>query len=248
MKVVVDLWKTSLHGAEIGIRQKEQHRAKARQFSKDMDLYGRIKVDGKDYGYVGYRKALWENEDPFKKRLVVKAFSNEMTWLGTIEENIIRELSLTLASREPSPAFTVIMPRTKIVFPIERLRPRGFETDAMILTYINDEKNTVKTYVIKSKRFSIGNDWSLVDLVTGKEIIKVDGKVLDVGGRYELKSKTVEDMRLFIIVALYAGTLRFYDDLKEKLENIQKTLKKKKELPAFDKQAVSFFFNPRIRR
>ena len=60
-KIVVDFWATGLHGEEIGIRQLEQHRAKSRQFSKDLDIYGSIIEDGNKVGFVGWRTEAWES-------------------------------------------------------------------------------------------------------------------------------------------------------------------------------------------
>src|SRR6056297_2557519 len=41
-KIDVDIWKTKLHAATIGIRQKDQYRAQSRQFTKNMEIIGDI--------------------------------------------------------------------------------------------------------------------------------------------------------------------------------------------------------------
>ena len=71
-KIELDLWKTGMHGIEMGIKQDEQHRAKSRQFSKDMDIIGEYK-DGDRKGYVGYRTTPWDEEkDDLKRKIVIK--------------------------------------------------------------------------------------------------------------------------------------------------------------------------------
>ena len=98
-KITVDFWATDWHGEEIGIRQAEQHRAKSRQFSKDMEIYGAILENGNKIGFVGWRKEAWESgidEEPEEiqgevlgpskaqiGRLIIKSFTNESNWTGT---------------------------------------------------------------------------------------------------------------------------------------------------------------------
>ena len=59
--MTIDFWATDLHGEEVGVRQDAQHRAKSRQFSKDMEIYGALFEDGKKVGFVGWRKEAWES-------------------------------------------------------------------------------------------------------------------------------------------------------------------------------------------
>ncbi|MGI9386688.1 MAG: hypothetical protein ACR2OX_04600, partial [Methyloligellaceae bacterium] len=56
----VDLWVTDLHGVEIGIYQHSRHRAKSRQFTKDMDIFGEVKEDGERAALLAFREGLWE--------------------------------------------------------------------------------------------------------------------------------------------------------------------------------------------
>ena len=76
----VDLWVTNLNTTEIGIYQHSRHRAKSRQFTKDMDIYGAVKENGEKTGLIGYRKELWKSNNGMDKRLVIKQFTDEMNW------------------------------------------------------------------------------------------------------------------------------------------------------------------------
>ncbi|MHA1909458.1 MAG: hypothetical protein ACW98Y_19325, partial [Candidatus Thorarchaeota archaeon] len=93
-----DLYMTSIHGDEIGIRQTEQWRSRSRQFTKDSDIIGSIsesklkrgekKLPGLEKtGFMVLRQSMWNNAPTeMSKRFVVKMFSESGGWLGTIEE------------------------------------------------------------------------------------------------------------------------------------------------------------------
>ena len=91
----VDLWLTDLNSVEIGILKQTQHRAKSRQFSKDMDVIGQIKEDGERKGILAYREGLWKSEDKMQQRLVIKLFSEKMNWRGTLDMMLGRSLQLS---------------------------------------------------------------------------------------------------------------------------------------------------------
>ena len=247
VKITVDIWKTGLHGVEVGIKKKEEHRAKSKKFTKDMDIFGKVTLDKEEYGYVGYRKNLWEKEDLFEKRLDVRLFTETMDWLGTIEENIAKSIVLTLVNDSPSHSFITSLRDTKIVYQIESVRARFMSGDVFYLTYIDEDKQ-LQGLILKSKRMTIGSDWEILDALTERKIIKVDGKVLDIGGRWEIKSKKLEDKNLINILILFAASLKFYDDLKGRTEKLVEKLKKEKKWVKLDKSELALFYNPRVRR
>src|SRR5512137_2504875 len=41
-KIVVNMWKTGMHGARIGIKKDAQWQSKSRQFSPEMDIVGDV--------------------------------------------------------------------------------------------------------------------------------------------------------------------------------------------------------------
>ena len=107
-KYTVDLWWTDLNPTEVGIFQHTRHRAKSRQFSKDSDVIGAVKVNGERTGLLTYREGLWNESEGLEKRLVVKLFSEEMSWRGTMDMLMGRSLQLTLgANGFPVPAFLI---------------------------------------------------------------------------------------------------------------------------------------------
>jgi len=113
-KIIVDLWKTKMHGEIIGIKQKEEHMAKSRQFNRDLELFGEVrevkKGEEETIGYLGYRKGLWDDEaEKLNRRLVIKLFSKSMYYQGTIEEMIAREFTRSLTSRRDFPNFFTLI-------------------------------------------------------------------------------------------------------------------------------------------
>ena len=91
----VDLWVTNLNTTEIGIYQHSRHRAKSRQFTKDMDIYAAVKENGERTGLIGYRKELWKKNEGMDKRLVIKQFTDEMNWRATMDLMLGRSVQLT---------------------------------------------------------------------------------------------------------------------------------------------------------
>jgi len=246
VKIVVDLWKTGLHGVEVGIKKKEELMSRSRRFTKDMDIFGEVKLDKKKYGYIAFKKKDWEKENSIEKKITVRLFSEDIDWLGNLDENIGRAIAISLVNEEPSPAFVITLPGMRVIYHIERIRPRFAETDSFLFTYI-DKKNVLRPLLIKSKRFSIGSDWQVVDIATDKKIAEVDGKVLDIGGRWEIKTKEKDEL-LWRSLVLFSALMRFYDDVKEKIEALTKSIKKTKKYLSLSKSDTAFFYNPRLRR
>jgi len=245
-KVVVDLWKTGMHRVEVGIKKREEYRAKTRKFTADMDIIGEIRVDKETVGYVAYRKGLWEKEDPLERRLVIRTFTKDISWIAGIEENIGKSIALTLAYDTPSPAFTIFHAKSRIVYTVEKIRAKILETDMLIFTFI-DENKVLMPLLIRSKRFAIGSDWDIIDMVSGKKVAHVDGKVLDIGGEFTIKTN-IKSQKLVNSLVLIAALMKFYDDIKRKLDAIAERLKKRKTYIKLSKTDASFFFNPRVRR
>jgi len=220
--------------------------SKSRRFTEDTDIIGKVEIDNEEYGYIAYRTIPWNKESIFERRLAARLFSKDIEWIASIDENFGREVLLTLANDEPSPAFIITHSGQRVVYYIERIRPRFLETDAFLFTFI-DRERVLHPLVIKSKRFTLGSDWKVVDMRTDKEIAEVDGKILDIGGEWEIKTK-INDERLWHSLILFATTLRFYDDINERLDRIYKELRKGKTPVKLTKTDLSMFYNPRLRR
>jgi len=247
LKIKVDLWRTSLHSEEIGIKKTTGYRAKERKFTTDLDLFGKVEIDGEDYGLVGFRKKFWNTDDINKKTVDIRLFTSSISWIGTIEENIARTITLSLANDEILHAFNITLRGSKIFYTIEGVRPRFLSGEVFSLLYIN-EKNEVEVYLIRAKRVSLGSDWEVYEASTRKKIAKVDGKVLNFGGRWDIKLEKEVEENLINVLILFASTMRFYEDLKKRTEKLLEIIKKKKEKMKLTKSELTLLYNPKIRR
>lgn len=252
-KIVVDLWKTGLHGAEIGIREKETRMSKSRQFTRDMDLIGAVEIDGEKAGHVGMRKDPWElpkkakKEDEYKRRLIIKAFNESGNWEGTIEELNAFELKNSIAVGEPQPAFMCVVSGTKYLTLIEKLHTRWRANYSFQL--VNPDESSVGLFTIKADRFSLGSDWYIED-VTGKKVAEVDGKVLDIGGEFEIKifDEELGKNKVFVnTLKLFAATLKYLGDIEDKIKDTVNAIRKGYKLEV-EKSEIKFFKNPRLIR
>ena len=270
-KIVVDFWATGLHGEEIGIRQLEQHRAKSRQFSKDLDIYGSIIEDGNKVGFVGWRTEAWESgidEEPEEEggeilgpskatigRLVIKAFTNETNWLGTLEEQVA--LELPRSHYEPLPVFTIILPRFEFIIRIERIYSRTgnlYVTSLITKEDKNKKEKIMDIFEINEKLFTLGSDWVVRrQNAPKKEIVaELDGKILNIGGKVEIRiyDEELAKNRIFrMLLILFAAMTKFHKKVKKKINEVKKQLMRGEIVIKPTHQELELMRNPRsIRR
>lgn len=249
-KIVVDFWATDLHGAEVGIRQEEQHRSKSRQFSKDMEIYGGLAEDGENAGFVGWRKEAWESgidEEPEEEegvvlgpstasigRLVIKAFSDKSNWEGTIEEQVSMELPRSYYA--PLPVFTVIIPRFDFMIRLERVYSYmgNLYVTSVVTQEKKDKEKIMDIFEIDEKLWTFGSDWIVRKRGLGpgadkkKDIVaKINGKILNIGGKTVIKifDEELAKNRVFrTMLLLFAAMTKFHGKVKKKIKNVRKQL------------------------
>jgi len=241
----VNFWKSGLHGEEIGIRQKEVWMSKTRQFTKDMDIYGSVAKEDKKVGFVAYREKVWKELG----RLVIRMFSNSGSWMGSIEEMVGEELRRSLYAEEPTPVFVVSIPNYKYITFLERVyKPKAFQRETYSFKTI-DADGKLNIYSVIGARFSIGRDFKLLRENDDKEVGKIDSKVMDVGGKVEIKIKdedTIKDNAAISTLFLFSSCMKFMDELKEKIEKTMERIKKdKKYVIKISRGELSYYRNPR---
>jgi hypothetical protein len=74
-KIKVNLWRTKLHGEEIGPYQSLKYQAKTRFFSKNFDIEGVVELDGQKKWIIAYNKDDWKNKPNEEKRLILRIFT-----------------------------------------------------------------------------------------------------------------------------------------------------------------------------
>ncbi|TFF88231.1 MAG: hypothetical protein EU549_03410 [Promethearchaeota archaeon] len=243
-KIAVDFWATDLHGEEIGIRQQDQHRAKSRQFSKDMEIYGGIKEDEEKSGFIGWRKEAWKSgidEEPEEEegvilgpstatigRLVIKAFSDKSNWQGTLEEQVSMELPRSYY--KPMPTFTVILPRFEFLIRIERIYTyMGHLYVTSIITEEKGDEKIMDMFEIEEKLWTFGSDWVVRRRGAEKKdiVAKIDGKVLNIGGKTVVKifdEKLAKNRVFRMLVTLFAALTKHHGKVKKKIKKTRQQI------------------------
>ena len=242
LKISVDLWKTGLHGKEIGINQQEVYMAKTNQFTRDMNIIGEIKEKGEENGTIGVREGIVDS------RLVLKAFSGSMTFLGTLEECVSLELAVKSSIHRSYPVFRVILPRYDYVVELRKMHggPLISEKYAFFMN-IDDKFN--EFFTIGEKRFARGDDWLVRN--SRKEVVaKIDGKMFDIGGEWDVKvySPNLAKEKEFITILILFAAYRRYE--KQVIKRIGKDFEEYKEGKPFepDNDEMTLYKNPRSKR
>ncbi len=233
LKITVNFWRTSLHGAKIGLRQKDQQMAKSRQFSKDMELYGEVTFGKEEAGNIGFKTTNWlENDfsEGMLPRLIVRYFNETGRWVGSIEENTILGLGLSTLYDEDIPVFNIFINGNPNVYQLQKLE-KSAGSDECVVPIILDKKNKVVEFLVFDRRMlTMGDDWK-VYLASNKDrtIADLDSKKLDIGGKTEINVYDPEltDNKTFItLLILFTSLIKFWDDVKKSLSDAYKKYKK----------------------
>lgn len=224
-RFAVDLWATSINDVEIGIMRQTQHRAHSSQFTKDMDVIGQVKEDGKRTGIVAYRKALWKEKTGLEKRLVIKLFSDTMSWRATMDMMLGRSLQLTHgADGMPAPAFMINFARDDHAIQLERSAYKlAFFPERFSFAVHSD--GAPRYYKLRQKLLSFGSDYDLYD-ERNRKIGGIDGKLASVGGYWKVRCDGAEaSPALDATLKLFCAMLRFNKDARAHVTELSKELR-----------------------
>ncbi len=254
-----DLYMTSLHGDEIGVRQTEQWRSRSRQFTKDSDIIGRISEarlkqgekklpDLEKSGFMVLRQSMWNNApNVMSKRFVVKMFSESGGWIGTIEEMIAEEFANSHAMDEAQLTFAVLTNENEVVTYIREMH-RGSMSTEVYGFFLPGPNNSFEVFKIEGKRASAGDDFKVVLLSHDTEVAEIDSKFGDIGGEFvvKIKDEILADNEWFCrILQAFSIAIRYRIEIKERLKKALKLWKKKGEGPAQHRYELSLLANPR---
>ncbi len=244
----VDLWLTDLNTVEVGILKQTQHRAKSRQFSKDMDVIGQIKEDGERKGIVAYREGLWKHKDKMQQRLVIKLFSEKMNWRGTMDMMLGRSLQLTHgAGGFPVVSYAInINNHTQIISVDKSARQWPFMPERYSFFIVTDQGP--KFYKLRRKIISFGTDYILYD-EHNKKVGLLDGKVISLGGTWKVRVDGAHASKeLDTVLQLFCTMLKFNDDARRHILQLSKGIAKNRFAPKLASQEIDLYENPRRTR
>lgn len=244
----VDLWATDLNTAEIGIMKRIQNEAASDQFTKDMELYGQTVIGGERKALVGYRRQLWDANKDFERRLVIKLFSEKLSWRGTIEMMLGRSMQLTVGAGGMSvPSFSINLARHDQLIQLERSAhklPMMPETYSFFI----QTNNGPRFYRLRRKLISIGSDYTLFNH-KGRKIGELDSRVINLGGAWLVKlDEAYSHPKLEAVLQLFCAMLKFKGSSRRHIRRLGHKIQLGKLEPELDHNEDNLYLNPRHKR
>lgn len=244
----VDLWWTDLNTTEIGIYQHSRHRAKSRQFTTDSDIFGEVKEDGKRTHLISYREGAWDKTEGMERRLVIKLFTEAMTWRATMDLMVGRSLQLSFAAGGfPVTAFSVNVSGHDQIIHVERsarIWP-GFPEKFSFFILKDGEPFL---YKLRRHWISIGPDYTLYDHKNEK-IGRLDGKLVTLGGHWDVHLRADHDDRILnAVLQLFCAMLRFNKACRKHVEALVTGMENKEMTPHIAHHEADLYLNPRRTR
>ncbi|MFX1294441.1 MAG: hypothetical protein ACFFD2_06250 [Promethearchaeota archaeon] len=232
-RILVNFWRTSLHGEKIGIRQKDQQRAKSRHFSKDMEIFGEVRFEDKKAGVIGFRTKEWMGfnlENGKLPRLVIRYFNENGNWEGSIEQDTIQGLMLSTAYKEDIPIFRIFISGNRHIFTMQKLE-KSAGSDEVILPIILEKAGKKMVCVaFDRRRLTMGTDWRVFLLSDhDRTIADLDSKKLDIGGKtyINIYDPTLIENKTFVnSLILFTALIKFWDQVKKSLKEAYKKYRK----------------------
>ena len=242
----VKLWVTDLNTTEVGVYQQSRHRAKSRQFTKDMDIFADVKENGERTNLLAYREGLWEENKGMNKRLVIKLFSESMNWRATLDLLMGRSLQLTHgAGGFPVTAFSINISGHEQIIQVERSAYKWAVTPECFSFFIIKDDGKPYFYRLKRNWVNFGDDYKLFD-EHDNLIGKLNGRVINLGGKWKVwVEEEHADGRLEAILQLFCGMLKFNDECRNHLEDLVDDMHDGRVIPKLEHQETELYMNPR---
>ncbi|MFX1398414.1 MAG: hypothetical protein ACFFAS_15400 [Promethearchaeota archaeon] len=221
-KMKVNLWRTRLHGEELGVYQSLKYRAKTRLYAKDFDTEGVVEIDGEKEWIIAYNKEKWQNRTNDNPRLLLRFFTileEKMgigkggNFVGGAELSVTHSLIQSYEIKHPAPVFFIQLPRSPDLIRIVRgWRLKGTRWSWPLIP----EQKGDKLQMVKAKgTIGLGRDY---DIYMGDvKIARVDMQRVTKDTEIEIYDENLAKDRPFTVILALFGTLCFF--MKE-IENI----------------------------
>lgn len=246
-KFKVDLWATDLNTAEIGILKRTRNEAASDQFTKDMEIFGQTVDNGKREALIAYRKTLWDEKKDFDRRLVIKLFSESLSWRGTIEMLVGRSLQLTRGSGVAVPSFSINLSRHDQLIEVERCA-RKWPFMPETFTFFLQTKVGPRFYTLRRKIFAFGADYGVYDQ-QHRCVGHLDQKLFNLGGAWIVRLDPKHTNRkLETTLELFCAMLKFNRKCRGHIGNLSSKMRSGKIAPQMSASERDLYYNPRRRR
>ncbi len=254
-KIRCNLWRTRLHGEELGVYQSLKYRAKTRYFAKDFDIEGVVEIDGEKKYIIAFNKEDWEEGKPEERRLILRLFTileEKMgvgkggTFKGGIEFSILHSLVQSTEIRYPAPVFFLHTPRTTN---LPRLvRGHRFIGTRWTFPLLPEEKGDALQMVVAKGIVGFGNDYNI--FLGKNKIAKVDHQRITKDVEIEIYDENYAKDKTFIRYLTLFGCVCFF--MKEAYKIVKRFDKEIKISGTSDyrppKMEMDLFKNPRMIR
>lgn len=244
-RFVVDIWITDFNFTEFGVYKHTRNRAKSRQFTTDMDIFGEIIENGERTGLFGYREDAWRKAEGMDKRLVIKLFTDTLNWRATMDLMVGRSLQQTIGARGlPVMTYSINTNDDQYIIYLERSANKWPFLPEHFSFFIIDNKGNPEFYRLKRALINLAGDYALIDQ-RGETVGYLDGKVFSIGGKWKCKIKSGADKRLMTVMKLFGSMMVFNGDCRRHLKNLHKGMLAGKIKPEIDRQEADLYMNPR---
>jgi hypothetical protein len=254
-KIRCNLWRTRLHGEELGIYQALKYQAKTRYFAKDFDIEGVVEFDGEKKYIIAFNKQDWEEGAPEEKRLTLRLFTileEKMgvgkggNFKGGVEFSITHSLVQSAEIRYPAPVFFIQSPRTTSLPRI--VRGHRFIGTRWTFPVLPEEKDDQFIIVVAKGVIAPGNDYNI--MIGKKKIARVDHQRVTKDVEIEIYDEDYANDKVFVEYLTLFGCICFF--MKDAYKIVKNFSKEMKDTGTTEykppKMEMDLFKNPRLMR
>ena len=246
-RFTVDVWITDFNSVEFGFWKKQRNKAKSRQFTSDMDIFAEIIENGERTGLLGYREDVWKKGAGMDKRLVVKLFSDSLTWRATMDMMLGKSIQETIGARGlPVVCYSINTNDDDFIIYVERsankwpLLPENFSF------FLMNEEGRPEFYRLKRDLIDLGGDYTLLDQ-QDNVVGHLDGRVFTISGFWTCKVRKDHGSakKLLTCMKLFTSMIIFNKQSRKHVKQLWRDVRAGRLNPKFERQEADLYLNPR---
>jgi len=246
-RFIVDVWLTNFNSVEFGFYKRSRNKAKSRQFTTDMDVFAEVIENGERTGLLGYREDVWKTKTGMDKRLVVKLFSDSLTWRATMDMMLGKSLQETIGARGmPVTCYSINTNDDDFIIYLERsankwpLMPENFSF------FLIDADGKPEFYRLRRDFIDLGGDYTLLDQ-RNNVIGHIDGRVFTIGGYWKgrVRNEHKSAKKLLAVMKLFCAVIIFNGQNRRHVKKLWRDVRAGRLDPKLERQETDLYLNPR---
>ncbi len=214
---------------------------KIRELSKNSFYVGEIFVNNQYYGAFGLEKEYWGDkstpEMDFLDRIIIKLYDRQGKAIGMIEERVLRELMQSAVSGT-LPTFTISLQGIPYMIDIEK------EAGKLIFPLLVNKTQKIFEIFEFAKK-ALRDDYVVTRKLADQKVADIDSQR---GGKIAITvyDSEISNNKIFTdILALFAATIKFHDEIGKKIETAMESLKTGSLVLKPPTKALELMVNPR---